>query len=887
MQKCCWNSVVFAALTAGAGLIAMAQVPTPISVLGHNPGDDYYLANYEEEIQYFHALAAHSDRIKMFTVGKTTQGRDIEIAVISSPENLAKLDEYKADTKKLSTASGLDDASAKALANSAKVIVHIDGGLHANEVAGAQHSMVLAYKLLSAQNDPEIDRILTNEILLLYPTLNPDGQDLVVSWYRKNLGTRYEVSPMPWLFQDYVGHDNNRDGYMLNMKESQVVTKTELEYSPAIFYCQHQTAPFPARIWIPPFSDPISSNISQYVRSWFNVIGTDMTAYLNGHQMPGAISESQFDNWYPGFVDYAGSFRNEISFFTETALYRYATPRFYTVDEFPKDRQDLKALTMYTTPWEGGWWRLKDAVDYMVAGSMSVLDTAARYHETLLYNQYQAARDNIQKFSQGPPFAYVIPSVQRDTPEAAQLANIMLENGLTIHESKAGFKANGREYPAGSWVILMNQPYSGLAKELFEVQRYPDAMDTGGTKAVDLPYDVTGWTLPMQMGVTVDQVSDPVTQEQLSALKPVTIIDLPPGKVDGAGTQFVLSHAANANFHLVNDVLAAGGSVSFETDAAKTPEGTESGALVVSGVGHDKLAEFTAKYGTSAQAIDKAPAHAIAIHKARVGLYRPWQASIDEGWTRWILEQYGFAPISLYNADMRSGGLKDRVDVIVLPDMRAQSLVKGFNPGIVPGEYAGGLNDEGLANLREFARQGGTVVAFNQSAAALIPLMSLPVKNVLEGLKSDKFFCSGALLRVDMESRDRPATFGFPGEATVMFELGPAFETLPGFKGAVLARYPTETNPLMSGLLLHPEAIEGKIAALEVPYGEGRIFLYGFKPQWRGQSHGTYKFFMNVLYKYDQPPFAPQKPSAEKAAATEAKAKAAAKPADDAEPMQD
>ena len=329
------------ALFAASALRGASQVPTPISVLGHNPGDDYYLANYEEEIEYFHALAAHSDRIKMFTAGKSSEGRDIEIAIISSPENLSKLGEYKADTKRLSMAQGLDDASAQALAQQAKVIVHIDGGLHASEVAGPQHSMVLAYKLLSAQGDAEIDRILNNEILLLYPTLNPDGQDMVVSWYRKNLGTRFEVSPMPWLFQDYVGHDNNRDGYMLNMKESQVVTKTELEYSPAIFYCQHQTAPFPARIWIPPFSDPISSNISQYVRSWFNVVGTDMTAYLNEHQMPGAISESQFDNWYPGFVDYAGSFRNEISFFTETALYRYATPRFYTVDEFPKDRQVL------------------------------------------------------------------------------------------------------------------------------------------------------------------------------------------------------------------------------------------------------------------------------------------------------------------------------------------------------------------------------------------------------------------------------------------------------------------------------------------------------------------------------------------------------------------
>ena len=845
-------------------LAAQAQVPTPASVLGHTPGDDYYLANYEDAIQYFHELAAHSDRVKMFTVGKSTEGRDIEIAVISSPQNLAKLDEYKAIARRLATAQGLDDAQALELARSSKVIVHIDGGLHSSEVAGGQHSIALAYKLVSAQGDPEIDNILDNVILMLWPTLNPDGQDMVVSWYRKNLGTRFEVSPMPWLFQDYVGHDNNRDGYMLNMKESQVVTKAEIEYSPVIFYCQHQTAPFPARIWIPPFSDPISSNISPYVRSWFNVIGTNMTAYLDAHQMPGAISESKFDNWYPGFVDYAGSFRNEISFFTETALYRYATPRFYTVDEFPKDMQDLKALTMYTTPWQGGWWRLKDAVDYMVAASMSVLDTAARYRETLLYNRYQAARDNIRRYQHQPPFAYVIPSVQTDGPEAQLLAHIMQENGIEIRESQTGFRANDKDYPAGSWVILMNQPYTSLAKELLEVQRYPAALFTESQKPVDLPYDVTGWTLPMQMGVRVDPVTDPITDEQLAHLKAVTDLDPPPSEVQGSGATFILSHQSNSSFRVINDVLAAGGSVGFASDEVKTPEGTEKGAIVVSGVSRASIGDLSKKYAISVLAVDKALEHVIALHKARVGLYRPWDSSIDEGWTRWILEQYGYAPISLYNADMRSGGLRDRVDVIILPDMRRQQLMDGFSDGIVPGQYAGGLGDEGIDNLRDFVRRGGTLVAFNQTAATLIPLLSLPVTNALEGLKSDKFFCSGALLRVELGSGDRPVTWGLPSEPIVMFETGPAFTTQAGFHGAVLARYPKDSNPLESGLLLHPEAIEDKIAALEVPYGSGRIFLYGFKPQWRAQSHGTYKFFMNALYKYDQPPFAKPEPAEQK-----------------------
>src|SRR5271156_4359324 len=409
-------------LTALPFATATAQVPTPVSVLGHNPGDDFYLADYDDAIRYFHALAASSDRIKMFKVGKSTRGEEFEIAVISSPENLARLDEYKSIARKLADSRSLTDAEARELARTSKVIVHIDGGLHSDEVAGGQHSIQLAYKLVSTQGDPQIDAILNNVILVLWPTINPDGQNMVVSWYRRNLGTQFEVSPMPWLYQEYVGHDNNRDGYMLNMIESQVVTRTEIEYSPVIFYCQHQTAPFPARIWIPPFADPISSNISPYVRSWLNVVGTNMAAYLNAHNMPGSISEQRFDNWYAGFTDWAHVFRNEISFFTETALYEYATPHFYTVSDFPKNFHDLRALSMYSTPWEGGWWHLKDAVDYMVGGSMSVLDLAAKNRETLLYNRYQSARDNMNHFKKEPPFAYVIRGKQADTPEAALLA---------------------------------------------------------------------------------------------------------------------------------------------------------------------------------------------------------------------------------------------------------------------------------------------------------------------------------------------------------------------------------------------------------------------------------------------------------------------------------
>jgi Zinc carboxypeptidase len=829
-----------------------AQVPTPASVLGHTPGDDFYLADYEDTVKYFQALAAASDRIKMFTVGKTTQGRMIEIAVISSAENLAKLDDTKHTAGRLAHATDLNDDSARELSRSSKVIVHIDGGLHASEVAGPQHTMALAYKLLSAKNDPEVNAILDNVVLVLWPTLNPDGQDMVVHWYRQNLGTKYEVSPLPQLYQEYVGHDNNRDGYMLNMKEEQVVTKTQLEYSPVIFYCQHQTAPFPARIWIPPFSDPISSNISPYVRSWLNVIGTNMAAYLNAHKMPGAISESRFDNWYAGFTDWAHVFRNEISFFTETALYEYATPHFYTVSDFPKNYQDLRALTMYTTPWEGGWWHLKDAVDYMVGGSMSVLDLAAKNRETLLYNRYQAARDNIEHFRKEPPFAYVISGKQNDTPEAALLAQLMIDNGLDVYASKDGFKANGVSYAAGSWVIPMDQPFSAMAKELFERQKYPDALENGTSKAIDLPYDVTGWTLPLQMGVDVDAVTDPLQQDQRGLLAKIDKAEMPAAAIEGTGAVFAVSHKVNASFELVNAALREGGTVTLAQDAVKTPSGMEKGAFLIGGIGRAKFEEIAKKYAAPAEAV-AAPAHTLALKKARIGLYRPWAPSIDEGWTRWVLENYGFEPKSLYNADIRSANLHSRYDVIVLPDMSSRQLMSGFGVGEVPGQYAGGIGQDGLNNLREFTREGGTLIALNKTASVLIPLLSLPVQNVIDGAKSDKFFCSGALLRVNLEHAELPVNYGVSDSPVVMFQAGPAFQPLPGFHGAVLARYPKETNPLESGLLLHPEAIEGKAAAMELVYGRGRIVLFGFKPQFRGQSHATYKYLFNELYSYEHP----------------------------------
>ncbi len=769
---------------------AVAQVPTPESVLGHKPTDDFWLATYEESLTYFRALEKSSDRIKLVSIGKSTRGRDWYVALISTPENLKQIDKYKGIAAKLAKAEGLTDAEARALAKEGKAIVQIDGGLHATEVAGVQHCIQLAWELLSKASDPEVKEIMDNTILMLWPSINPDGTTAVASWYRGNVGTSYEVAPLPELYQEYVGHDNNRDGYMLNMIESQTVVKTQMEYWPLIMYTQHQTAPFPGRIYLPPYGEPISGNINPLMWRWLNKLGMSMAAYLDGHGMPGSMHQGRFDVWYSGYLDNIGNWRNQISFFTETALYRYATPRFYTIDEFPKERQDLRAEVAYASPWRGGWWRIGDAVRYMVGGSMSVLTTASKYREEMLWNRYQAGRDTIARFRKEPPFAYVIPVKQHDSSEASVLAEKVLMNGLEVKRAKTALKIGAREFAAGSYVILMDQPFALLVKDLFEPQNYPDL----GV----LPYDVTGWTLPLQMGVEVAALTDPVSTEIKGQLENLTAIP----RFTGPYTR-----DENATFKAANRAFA-GKETLTDKDKLDLPKRTP-----------------------------------------RIGLYRPWTASMDEGWTRWILEQYEFSFANLRNADILAGHLHDRFDTIIIPDISARQINDGYPEGSIPGQYAGGLGAHGADQLREFVEAGGTLITFNAASLYAIDQFRLPVTNVLAGLKPEDFNCPGALLRIVLKDEKNPLVRGLTKEMTVMFERGPAFETKPEFKGKVLASYPAApTNPLQSGYLRHPEKIQGKAAAIDAELGAGHVILLGFRPQWRGQSHGAYKWFFNAIY---------------------------------------
>jgi len=871
------RTLVLAALLAAPASLTAQAVPSPESVLGRPIGADFVLTTFEQSMEYFDALDAASDRVMMRDVGTTSFGRTARIAFISSAENLANLDRYVEIATRLANPAGLTDEEARALAREGKAIVHIDGGMHATEVAHAEHTIQLAYDLVTGDDDPEVAQILDEVILLLWPSINPDGQTLVAEWYNSNVGTRYEVASLPFLYQKYIGHDNNRDGYMINMIESRFSTRVSREYEPQIIYNHHQTSPFPTRIWIPPFAEPISPRVHPLMWRTVNLMGMNMSHALEERGMKGATHMGTgFDNWYPGFMDHAQNFHNIASFLTETALYRFATPQFYTVGDFPTRDRDLRPGSLYSSPWEGGWWRIRDAIDYMLVASFSVLDFAAKFREDVLYNRYQAGRDVAAQYTDAPPYAYFIPQDQRDPVAAVELLRRLAFNGIEVHTTTEAITVDGLSYPAGTWVIRMDQPFANFVAQLFDVQEYPD-LRVYPQGPPDQPYDVAGWTLPYQFGVDVHEARTPVA-EFAASLEPVvgeakpwdmegdaSLFDsapdvgfdtdavaagiVPPaGRVTGGGSALILDAAQNNTFKAIGRAIDLGARVRFIPGQASEVEGEPgtTGYWAIEGLSGDQRSEMVSDFalqarGGSASGPEVAP---------RIGLYRPWNPSMDEGWTRWVMEAYDLPFTSLYNPDIRAGDLIERYDVIVLADIGTGTIVEGWSDANVPGRYAGGIGDDGVRAIDDFVRAGGTLVTINGSSRFAMDRLHLPVRDVVRGVDNEEFSLGGSVIEIHTDP-SHPVMSGMSARAATMIGGSPVFTTEEGFEGRVLAKYASEGSPLMSGYLLGEEYLHGHAAAIEVKHGEGQVVLLGMRPQWRAQPFGSFRILFNAAMYTD------------------------------------
>ncbi len=788
-----------------------SAIPTPASVFGFEPGADYHLADYEQITSYFQKLAAAApQRVKLENIGKTGYGREMFVAIISSEENLKQLDHYKRIVQQLASGT-IDETTARKLSNEGKVIVWIDGGLHATEVAGAQQSPLIGYRLASEET-PEMQRIRNDVITVLCPVINPDGLDIVAHWYQKNYNTPYETAPVTELWNRYVGHDNNRDWYSFNQVESRNVARLlYYEWLPQIVYNQHQTAPYPARIIVPPYDDPSNPNIPPEVMRGVNLVGSAMAQRFESEHKSGVVSHMSFDTWWNGGMRTAPYFHNMVGILTETAgfLAGYTSPGYAAPNSLPKSFPNgvsaVTPSTFYPDPWKGGWWRLRDSVDYMVTGDMGVLDIASRRRDEWLYEFWKMSRDQIALGQKGGPYAYMVPEQQHDPTAAGDMLFSLQTGGVRISEATAPFTVGGKQYPAGTRILSAAQPFRPFIIDLMEPQKYPDVrVSPGGPPK--RPYDMTGWTLPMQMGVDVVRLDQPenlptkpieITEPEHS-FKPASghigrvglYVSYVPD-MDTGWTQWLFDRF-HIPYKVVHDADLRKGDLKSNYDVIVIPDQSPDGLL--------------------------------------------------HGW---------------HDGEPSRG-------------FGGESAAPSF-PSVQREEFSGGIGLEGALALKQFAEAGGHVVAMDHAASFLIDELGLPVRNVLAGVANTQFYAPGSLLRINVDP-NLPEARGMEANSVAFFVNSEAFQVwdpkppsqpyryeqrdkpapnpfneLGNHDGIrILAKYAKE-KPLLSGWLLGEQHVADKIAAVSVPYGKGRIVLIGFRCQFRGQSENTFPLLFNSL----------------------------------------
>jgi len=780
------------ALAPAVAFAQATRVPSPSEHLGFTVGADRTLADWGQITGYFQRLAAVSPAVHVDTLGPTTSGQPFIVVAVSTPANIARLAEFRTAQAKLADPRRLTPDEEWRLVASQPSVIFISNNIHGSEIGGSQMAMELAYRL--ATNDT-LQRYLDREIVLVAPSMNPDGQRMITEWYRKNLGTKWEGGPLPWLYHPYVGHDNNRDWFMVTQKETRLVTDYLYGvWFPEIFYDVHQMGAEGARIFVPPLVDPVNPNLDPMIVRGIAHVGAEMALALEERGKSGVANSVIYDLWWHGGARSTPTRHNMVGVITEAASVRIATP---IVQDTSKLRGHARGLPKYErrinfpNPWPGGTWRLRDIIDYELVAAEALVRLASEQREDYVRNFVAMGRRAIATGAKEAPYAFVIPAGQGDAGAVERLVDVLRVGRVEVGQSRASFSAGGKTFAAGSYVVRLDQPYRAHAKDLLEVQRFPKMEQWPGGPP-ERPYDVAGWTLPLQMGVTIMPIDQPLT------------VDAP------------LVTDASPRVRCVTRAAAALGAPAVRD---------------------------TRQYGC----LTRVP---------RVGLYKSWTASMDEGWTRWVMDDFKLPYVSLGDSAVRAGSLRKRFDVIVIPDLSLREVRDGMSDAQVPPPYAGGLGAEGIAALKRFAEDGGHLVLVDGATELAAEALGIDVKLVTAGggggsrnaaADAEQIYAPGSILRVAVDPA-HPVGKGMAESSAIYFVNSTSLDLPAGSKARVIARYPSQPDSiLLSGFLQGASKLAGKVAAADVPLGSGRVTMFGFRPLYRGQSYGTFKMFFNAL----------------------------------------
>jgi hypothetical protein len=831
-------------------------IKSPEETFGFRMGADRQLINWQQIVSYFNMLDEHSGRVQVVELGKTTLGRPMIMAIIGSDETMQNLEKYQKLQQQIARPFGLDEIEAEKSIRDGKLVFLITLNIHSNEIASSQESVELAYELATA-NDERTRKILDNVIVLLAPSLNPDGQDMITNWYLKDVGAEYEGSRMPMKYHHYADHDNNRDWFFFNLVESRHVAKVLYhEWYPEIVYDQHQMGATSARLFLPPYSDPVNPNVPPALMASVNMLGKHVVADLHHQGFTGVVTGAIFNAFFEGTMSKTPLWHNRIGILSEAASVRIATPVFFPTSSLRGmgiDLPDYSQQTNFLDPWPGGWWRLRDIIEYEKAATYSMLDLAATYKDKFKRDFYRLNVEAIAAGKSGFPFAYVVSQNQHDPNSALELLKRLRIANVDIYQAESNFSTVAGNFEKGDFVIPLAQPARAYIKDLMEIQQYPNLREYPGGPPRQ-PYDVTAWTLPLQMGVTAIQIDEPFSAELTLTAEPKLTIqteNIMPGWL-AVERRYIHS------YKLVNQLLKSGHDVfQLQEPSEQLPTGAFLAPVSIQQIPTFK--KHLAALEIPALAFSKSENVKMKkLNPARIAIYQPWIPSIyDEGWLRLILDQFGFEYTVVHNADFKERArFRNHFDVLIFGSQDAELIVDGKSskapdPTIgepkIRKEYAGGIEQIGVEKVRQFLEDGGAALFLGEACDFAIEHLNLPAANVLKDIKREDYFAPGSLFKLNLDLRSE-LTFGMPKTASIYMNNGVALELKPYVHEIRESGFYGGRSLLQSGWVVGEERLWNKIALAEIPVGKGRAILYAFRVHHRGQMFGTFKLLFNAFY---------------------------------------